>query len=92
MVPNVRRTLAVTALLSVGCGRVHFVEVGDYASAVLADEPVAYYRLSELDGPVVSDASGHGHDAVAEAVGGVIVFGEPGAISRDPADSACPSR
>lgn len=32
---------------------------GDYAHAVLADQPLAYYRLAELTGDVAEDASGN---------------------------------
>jgi hypothetical protein len=33
-----------------------------YASAVLADDPVAYWPLNETDGARALDASGHGHE------------------------------
>lgn len=34
----------------------------DYPAAVLADAPVAYWRLGEDTGPQAKDATGHGHD------------------------------
>jgi hypothetical protein len=36
---------------------------GDYANVVLADQPLAYYRLAELGGDLAADAGGHGRHA-----------------------------
>ena len=33
-----------------------------YAAEVLADSPVAYWRLSETSGSTVADETGNGHD------------------------------
>jgi hypothetical protein len=45
-----------------------------YASRVLADGPIAYYRLDDTEGPVVTDSSKCGHDAIggAEHVAGAL--------------------
>jgi concanavalin A-like lectin/glucanase superfamily protein len=40
----------------------------DYAIAVLADAPMAYYRFDEGQGTVARDSSGHGHDGTYEGV------------------------
>ena len=34
-----------------------------YAASVMADGPIAYYRLGDAAPPIAVDASGHGHDA-----------------------------
>lgn len=39
---------------------------GDAVQAILAAEPVAYWRLNEFTGPHAADASPHGRDAVYE--------------------------
>ncbi len=49
-----------------------------YESAVLADAPLAYYRLGESSGTIAADASGHGLDA--SYVNGVSLGG-PGALN-----------
>ncbi|MDA1274709.1 MAG: HEAT repeat domain-containing protein [Verrucomicrobia bacterium] len=36
---------------------------GDYAKAVLKSEPVSYWRLNEINGPVARDATDHGRTA-----------------------------
>jgi Concanavalin A-like lectin/glucanases superfamily/Immunoglobulin I-set domain len=48
-----------------------------YAAAVLQDQPVAFWRLGESSGPMVSDWVG-GHNGTADAGVG---FGVPGALS-----------
>ncbi len=52
-----------------------------YAQVVLADSPVAYWRLDETTGVTARDFSGHGNDATY--IGGVHA-GSPGAIANDP--------
>jgi hypothetical protein len=53
-----------------------------YAPTVLADHPVAYYRLGEAPGaPSAIDASGHGHTGTYE---GNAILGVPGLIAGDP--------
>jgi hypothetical protein len=56
-----------------------------YVAAVLADTPLAYWRLDESAGSTVChDASGHGNDA---AVVGAVTLGVTGALAHD-ADTA----
>jgi hypothetical protein len=45
---------------------------GDYAKAILADRPMAYWHGSEFCGPAAKDASGHNRGAVYE--GGVAFY------------------
>jgi len=52
-----------------------------YERAVLADRPVAYWRLGERSGPVAVDATGHGHNGTYH---GHPTYGEIGAIEGDP--------
>lgn len=49
----------------------------DYASTVLADSPVAYWRLSDVSGATAVDASGNGNDSTY--LNGV-TLGSPGGI------------
>ncbi len=51
-----------------------------YAQAILAERPVAYWRLGERRGPVARDASGNGHNGTFE---GSPAFDEPGAVAGD---------
>jgi hypothetical protein len=61
------------------------VEAGTtYAGTVLADAPLAYWRVDEASGTVAHDMSGHGNDA--QYVGGV-TLGTGGALIGD-ADKA----
>ncbi len=59
-----RRTLALTAASS-------------YAVTVLADGPVAYWRLGETSGASAIDATGHGHTGTYLAG---VTLGQPGAV------------
>ena len=53
-----------------------------YAPTVLADHPVAYYRLGEAPGATSAvDVSGHGHTGTYE---GNAILGVPGLIAGDP--------
>lgn len=54
---------------------------GSIAAAVLADSPVAYWRLGEASGTTAADASGNNHPGTL--VGGV-TLGLPGALPGDP--------
>lgn len=56
-----------------------------YASEVLADSPVGYYRLSDLSGDPV-DSSGHGLDA--DAAHGAPTYSQSGAITSDPSNNS----
>ncbi len=51
-----------------------------YAQAVLADDPIAYWRFDETSGVTARDFSGHGHDATY--IGGVHLAAA-GAIAGD---------
>ena len=51
-----------------------------YEQAVLADRPVAYWRLGEASGPTAVDATGHGHNGKYH---GHVTYGETGAIEGD---------
>ena len=50
-----------------------------YADVILADKPVAYWRLGESTTPTAFDATGNGHDGIYKDV----IIGEPGAIAND---------
>lgn len=50
-----------------------------YASEVLADAPVAYFRLGDA-GAAITDNSGHSHTGTAS---GAVAFGVPGALAGD---------
>jgi hypothetical protein len=56
-----------------------------YAQVVLADDPVAYYRLDETSGTIARDFSGHGNPGTY--IGGVHP-GTAGAIANDPDTAA----
>lgn len=53
----------------------------DYRAAVLAKNPVAYWRLGESDGTSAADETGNGHDGTYV---GNPVLGQQGAINGDP--------
>ncbi|MGB0723167.1 MAG: LamG domain-containing protein [Gammaproteobacteria bacterium] len=58
---------------------------GTYSSAVLADNPMAYWRLGESGGTTVLDSSGNGHDG--SYLNGV-TLGIDGAPADDPDTAA----
>src|SRR2546427_9891228 len=51
-----------------------------YRASVLADHPVAYWRLNEATGAVMVAASGNGNDG---AYAGAVTLGQPGALASD---------
>jgi len=58
-----------------------------YSTAVLADHPIAYYRLDEAEGPTLCDSSASANDGTYNATG--ITYGLPGPlISGDTAIEA----
>ncbi len=57
-----------------------------YMQAVLADKPLAYWRLGESGGTTACDSSGNGQTGTYVGTGN-ITFGQPGAIAGDPATS-----
>jgi hypothetical protein len=52
-----------------------------YSATVLADTPLAYWRLDETTGTVCHDATGHGNDATYV---GAVTLGVAGALVGDP--------
>lgn len=52
-----------------------------YDEAVLADEPVAYYRMDETSGPTAADSSGNGRSGTYQTG---VTLGTPGALLDDP--------
>jgi len=52
-----------------------------YAAAVLADSPIAYWRLGESSGTVANDSSGNGHNGTYN--GSPTLGVSPGAITGD---------
>lgn len=54
--------------------------VSVYAKRVLEKGPCGYWRLGEKTGPAIVDASGRGHDGVAQ---GAVQFGQKGVLDRD---------
>jgi hypothetical protein len=56
-----------------------------YVQTVMADQPLAYYRLDELSGTVAHDVSGHGYDGTYVVSGGTLTLGLSGALTDDPA-------
>jgi hypothetical protein len=55
----------------------------DYPAEVLADTPVAYWRLDDADGTTIADSSGNGHDGAVDGVAGSITFGESGLLPTE---------
>jgi hypothetical protein len=51
-----------------------------YVAVVLADQPIAYYRLDETSGTTAHDSSGHGLDAT---YGSSVVLGVGGLVGSD---------
>jgi len=49
--------------MSAGVMAASFVAAPSYSALVLADSPLAYYRLNETSGTVVADSSGNSRDA-----------------------------
>ena len=54
-----------------------------YSSAILADSPVAYWRLGETSGTVAADATGHGNAGTYAGAAGSYTLGQPGALFQD---------
>ena len=55
-----------------------------YAETVLADSPIAYYRLGEPAGFSITTAYDWGGSAFNGTISGGVTLGEPGAIFNDP--------
>src|SRR2546430_6231874 len=75
--------LVIGAALS-GCGGASIAATPtpppSYRASVLADHPVAYWRLDEETGTVMVDASRNGNDG---AYAGAVTLGQPGALASD---------
>ena len=52
-----------------------------YGSAVMQDQPLAYWRLGESSGTLAADFSGNTRDG---NYNGGVTLGQPGAVSGDP--------
>jgi hypothetical protein len=86
---RVRRAIIIAVASALGISQhavvspaVAFADTSSpYARAVLADSPLAYWRLAESSGTVAHDSSGHGWDG---AISGGVTLGAVGAISGDP--------
>ena len=78
-------TLALAAILLAGAGNVSAdILETPYWEAVLADNPVAYWRFEETDGTTAFDSSGNGLHGTY--VGGV-TLGIPGVLDDEPNQS-----
>jgi hypothetical protein len=60
--------------------------VDKYSAAVLADAPLAYWRMAISSGLTIPDATGHGHALFLQ--GGGFTLGVPGAIADGGGDDA----
>ncbi|MEZ5328504.1 MAG: LamG domain-containing protein [Verrucomicrobiales bacterium] len=54
-----------------------------YADTVMEDEPVAYWRMDDVDGTQVTDSSGNGHHGAVDGDAGSITFGQSGLLKTD---------
>ncbi len=58
--------------------------MGDYAKAVMASKPAAYWRMAEMSGPFCADITGNGLTGIYEAG---VVFYLPGAVGGAAGDA-----
>lgn len=72
----VARTAVVFVFAASACGTA--AAHASYRAAVLADHPLAYYRLDERGGSIAHDSSGHRFDG---RIGSRVVRGRPGLIA-----------
>ncbi|NQU21797.1 MAG: PEP-CTERM sorting domain-containing protein [Candidatus Nealsonbacteria bacterium] len=61
------------------------LSTASYSEAVLADEPIGYWRLGEASGSTAADASGHGLNGTYY---GGVTRDQPGALVGDPDTAA----
>ena len=73
-----------TSAASAPSGSVTPTAAATYASTVLADQPIGYWRLGETSGTTAVDASGHTNGTYS----GGVTLGQPGAIGNDTNTSA----
>src|SRR5437588_11591152 len=55
--------------------------MSSYRDTVLADSPIAYYRLGEASGTTAVDASGNGRNATYSGAG--VTYAQAGVIAND---------
>lgn len=77
------RLAAWTVVLAVVCGAWR-AGAGPYSAAVLADTPIAYWRLDETTGPLAADQTG----TYPGTYLGAPVLGQPGGLSGEAANRA----
>jgi len=71
------RSISIVVSLSVAaCGRIGFRETPDASAAA---KPLVWLPLDDVAGPILVDASGHGHDAVCTGAS-CPMLGVPGAV------------
>ena len=70
--------IIVATIVSTGPRRTLAITPVSYAATVLADDPVAYWRLGELSGTAAADATGHGHLGTYQAG---VTLGVPGVLA-----------
>jgi Concanavalin A-like lectin/glucanases superfamily len=75
-----RRTLAL-ALVAMSALAAPVFASADYTSAVLADNPLVYYHLDDVSGPVAADASGNTPAVDGTYSAGGVSYGVAGAFS-----------
>ncbi|MCH9693841.1 MAG: hypothetical protein K0U72_04970 [Gammaproteobacteria bacterium] len=61
---------------------------GDYSAKILADNPVAYWRLGETSGTTAADSSGNSHDLTYT---GTYTLGQPALVSNSDASMRIPT-
>lgn len=77
--PQIVETLLTLLEQVAGKPRRSFAEShGSYPKAILAEKPLAYWRLGELAGRTVADSSGHGHTAKLDRGFALHLEGPPG--------------
>src|SRR2546421_10125355 len=54
-----------------------------YSGTILADSPIAYWRLGETSGITAADASGHGNAGTYAGAAGAYTLGQAGALFGD---------
>src|SRR6202163_2124180 len=59
------------------------VQATGYSGTILADSPIAYWRLGETSGITAADASGHGNAGTYTGAAGAYTLGQPGALFGD---------
>lgn len=57
--------------------------VGSYYDMIMATNPLAYWRMDDLSGTVLTDASGNGHHGTIGGTGTFVDYGQPGVLAGD---------